>query len=91
MYQRFSMNHTPLVTHKGKIYNATSKDYFDVLQAEKRIDVPAPTEDDPETKKKLEDTRAIERRARGRASTVLTGGQGLTAAPSTAKRILLGA
>lgn len=54
----------------------------------------APTADTAEVKKAAEDERLRQVRARGRASTVLTGGMGDTStvdtANPTAKKVLLG-
>ena len=51
---------------------------------------PAPTQNDPETRRKLEEAAALQRKAKGRASTILTGGAGLSAEATTAKSVLLG-
>ncbi len=44
-----------------------------------------------ETARELEKAAKAERKTRGRASTVLTGGSGLTDEPNLAQRTLLGA
>lgn len=51
---------------------------------------PAPSMDNAETRRKLEEQAALQRKAKGRASTLLTGGMGLTSEAPTAKSILLG-
>lgn len=52
--------------------------------------VSAPDPNDPDTQKKLEEERDAQRKSRGRASTILTGGQGLLDEPTTKKNVLLG-
>lgn len=43
-----------------------------------------------EVQKKLEEAAALERKQRGRASTILTGPKGLTSEPELASKTLLG-
>lgn len=52
---------------------------------------PPPSPDNSETQKYLQQAKEKERLARGRASTILTGGSGLEGQPTTSKRVLLGA
>jgi hypothetical protein len=53
--------------------------------------IPAPpSAQDPAVAANMEKAADAERRNRGRASTILTGGQGLTSESTTAKRRLLG-
>lgn len=55
---------------------------------------PSPTSEDPavakETARKMQEAADQERRARGRASTLITGGAGDTGTPSISRRMLLG-
>lgn len=56
---------------------------------------PSPTSADPataaKTQQQMDDAAAAERKARGRASTILTGGEGTSLdAPKVSKRSLLG-
>ncbi len=51
---------------------------------------PPPTPSNPDNADELAAAAEAERRARGRASNILTGGQGLLGAPTTASRVLLG-
>lgn len=51
---------------------------------------PSPTGQDPATAKSMDEAAANERRAKGRASTYLTGAAGLTTQATTAGRTLLG-
>jgi hypothetical protein len=50
----------------------------------------APTPENPETQTKLDEAAAEQRKARGRASTILTGGSGVSGRAQTARRTLLG-
>lgn len=51
----------------------------------------APTMSDPEVDEAQRKEREAQLRARGRASTIATSGQGDTSRPSLARRVLLGA
>jgi hypothetical protein len=50
-----------------------------------------PTPEDPDVQEAMERERLAQMRAMGRASTILTGGQGLQDSATTARRTLLGA
>ena len=64
---------------------------FSKPQAPVVLQTPAPPAgDDPAIQSDLEKARRAGRQARGRATTVLTGGQGLLDEPATARRTLLG-
>lgn len=56
----------------------------------KKNDVPAPDATDPIVQAKLDAASAEARRAKGRASTILTGGTGVTDAAPVSRRVLLG-
>ncbi len=51
---------------------------------------PPPEKDDSEVQAAAAAERERQRKARGRASTILTGGEGLTTNASTARKQLLG-
>lgn len=51
---------------------------------------PPPSRDNKDVAAEMEKAAAIERRAKGRSATLLTGGDGVTEQASISKRMLLG-
>jgi hypothetical protein len=49
-----------------------------------------PTPADPDVQKRLEEAQRLQRMARGRASTIMTGSQGLLNEEKGASRVLIG-